>query len=368
MSLESEAALLWSTPNLKPAEVVRLRELLHARLDWSEVLGILATHRTMGVAWHNLLQHLIEERGALLPTYLFKALEVMYKGQLVMAREQIAYSIELLDALSAAGIPCALLKGGAMARMAYPSLGMRVFNDNDLLVETARLAEAGDILRKVGYEQGSWNYGTGTVRPARRSDIMLYPVSSHQTHPYMRPTPSATTLECHRVDLHFSVDLLTSNRTDTLVTDLLSRRVALGDPPLWTLDPVDMAVFGCVHFYKEAIYYNEVARLKDLVLYKLVDVLALLEKPDAPVDPDALASRAIDMGVAEQVYFSLFNLNELFPGHIPGGLLATLRPDTVDYLHEVVDDQNHVYRWAAPVAERFFDSQRFLKLGGAVTP
>jgi Uncharacterised nucleotidyltransferase len=296
------------------------------------------------------------------PRYLFKGLEVTYKGQLIMSREQNAFSLELLDALTAEGIPCAMLKGGAVARMAYPSLGMRVFNDNDILVDHAMLAPTGAVLQSLGYEQGSWNYGRGTVRPALRRDILRFPVGSHQTHPYMRPTPGAQTLECHRLDLHFSVDLMTTNRTDDLVRDLLDRRIQVGEPTMWTLHPVDMTVFCCIHFYKEAIAYDEVARLKDLVLYKLVDLLALLDNPDYPVDHDALVDRSIAMGVPEQVYYALCHADHLFPGRISAGLLAALRPASEEYLHQVTDTDGGIYRWESPIAERFFDSQRFGKL------
>jgi hypothetical protein len=359
MSPETEAALLWSIPRLRPAELDRLRELLYTRLDWTRVLGILATHRTMGVAWHNVLRHLIGERGALVPTYLFKGLEVAYKGQAAIAREQIVSTLELLDALSAEGIPAVVLKGAGVARMAYPDLGMRVFNDNDVLVEHGRIADAGAVLHRLGYVQGSWDYDAGTVRPARRADILKYPVSSHQTHPYQRPVDGPA-LECHRVDLHFSVDLTTSNRTDAVVGDLLRRRVTVGEPPLWTVDPTDMFVFCCVHFAREATHYGEVARLKDLVLYKLVDLLALL---DGAVEPAGIAGRSVEFGATDQAYHALFHLDALFPGRVPPDLLATLRPDAADRVHEVVDGDRRVYRWEAPIVERFFDNRRFTRLG-----
>lgn len=354
--------MLCSTPRLRTEEIPRLRELLYGKPDWNRVLGILATHRTMGTAWYNMLTHLIEERAKLPSTYLFKIPEVTFKGQRIMAREQIDLSLELMAALEAAGVASAMLKGGAVARMAYPSLGMRVFNDNDILVDHRALPEAGAVLRRLGYEQGSWDYRKSVIRPATRASIMSYPVSSHQTHPYMRPTPDALTLECHRVDLHFSVDLMTSNRTDAIVDDLLDRRIAVGDPPLWTLDPVDMTVFGCIHFYKEAAACNEVRRNKDLVLYKLVDLLALLDNTEYPVDPDVLVARAAAMGVTDQVYHALYHLDQLFPGRVPDGLLDRLRPADDTYLDVVIDDDGTRYRWTVPILTRFFDARRHAAL------
>ncbi|WP_214414765.1 nucleotidyltransferase family protein [Sphaerisporangium fuscum] len=370
MSLETETALLWSTPRLEAAEVARLRELLYTDLDWTRVLGVLATHRTMGVAWYNTLEHLIEERGALRPTYFFKGPEVTFKGQRIMAEEQITYSLELFGALGAAGVPCAMLKGGAVASMAYPSLGMRVFNDNDVLVPHSRLAEVGVVMKELGYEQGSWDYAEAKVRPARRSDVILFAINSHQTHPYSRPTPRAATLECHRVDIHFSVDLLTPNRTDDLVSDLLDRRVPVGDPPLWALHQHDMFILACVHYFKEATHHHEVARLKDLVLYKLIDLLAMLTSHEFPLDIVALVSRIRQIGYERPVYFALSHLAELFPARVPPGLAEELRPASTDYVHEVLDEKGRTYRWTTPLATRFFDALRArdLVMDGELSP
>jgi Uncharacterised nucleotidyltransferase len=155
---------------------------------------------------------------------------------------------------------------------------------------------------------------------------------------------------------------LTSNRRDGVVADLLSRRVRLGDPPLWSLDPVDTFIFCCVHFAKEAVYHAEVVRLKDLVLYKLVDLVALLDATDHPIDPPALVSRSTELGLGDQVYHALFHAAQLFRDRVPAALLAALRPADDAYVHEVSDDTGQVYRWTTTVVERFFDIQRLARL------
>lgn len=353
-SLEVETTLLLSRAPLMGPAVDRLRTLLRTRMDWYRVLGLLAAHRTAGVAWANILDHAIEERRELAPSYFLKGLEIVYKGQELSAREQLRHTAALQRTLADEGIGSVLLKGAAVAGMAYARMGMRQFNDNDLLVRADDLASARKLLEKLGYEQGSWNYSTGSVRTAPRRDRLFYSMTSHQTHPYMKATPDDEFLDCHRVDLHFSLDLMTSNRTDALVSELIERSEPILDPPIWTIPRIDMLIFCCVHFYKEAIHHNEVLQLKDLVLYKLADLNALLDDDVL----EALPERAAALGLSDAVYFALHYLDALYPQRVPEQVLSRVRPASTDYVDEVRGSDGTVLRWASTILDRFFDADR----------
>jgi hypothetical protein len=366
---EFELVLLLSLPRPRPAEVDRMLALLNTTLDWNVVMGALAVHRTTGVAWHNILQHAIDQRRTLRPAYFLKTLMLAYRAQRVMAGEQNARSAGVLAALVNAGVRAAILKGGSVASVAYPDPGMRMFYDNDLLVDRAALPAAVEALKTAGYVQGSWDYTARRIVPAARRDVVFFAVHSHQTYPYIKATPEALMMDCHRLDVHFSVDLMTGNRSDGAVSAFLDRRIVVdawagsGTIRLSTLSAVDMLVFGCLHFYKEAIHRNEVLALKDLVLYKLVDILALLEGEAYPVDPAQMLDRAAELGFTREVYYGLHHLDALYSGRVPAELLDRLRPDDLSYLHEVRDGKGTVHRWQRPVAHRFFDIHRLLELG-----
>lgn len=351
---EVEVTLLLSQARLTEAAADRLRALLRTHMDWYRVLGLLAAHRTAGVAWANILDHAIEERRDLAPTYFLKGLEILYKGQELSAQEQLKHTAALQWALDDADVPSVLLKGAAVSGMAYKRMGMRQFKDNDLLIRPDDLAAAGAVLDDLGYEQGSWDYATATVRAAPRKDRLFYSLTSHQTHPYMKPTPADHFSECHRVDVHLSLDLMTGNRTDGLVRELIDRRERLLDLPIWTVSRVDMAIFCCVHFYKEAIHEGEVLQLKDLVLYKLTDLDALLDDDTTA----ALPERTARLDLTEAVYFALHYLNALYPDRIPGPVLSGMRPDSTDYLDEVRARDGSLIRWGSTILDRFFDAGR----------
>ncbi|MGW0521472.1 nucleotidyltransferase family protein [Crossiella sp. NPDC003009] len=359
VSQETELVLLLSLPDPRPDEADAMLKLLNTPLDWNQVLGMLTVHRVIGVAWHNILRFVIAHRQTLRSSYFIKSLKVTAAGQELMAEEQRSRTAEVQAALSAAGVRSAVLKGAAVAAMAYPSPGMRAFHDNDLLVDREQLPAATAALQEAGYVQGSWDYETNSVRPAARRQVMFMAMHSHQTYSYMKPTPEASVLECHRLDVHFSIDLMTGNRSDAAVSALLDNRIELNG--LSVISPTDMLIFSCLHFAREAAHRNEVLALKDLVLYKLVDILALLAGDH---DFSGLAARAEQLGFTKEAYFALHHCAEIFPGRVPTELLDPLRPNDLAYLDEVDDGKTVVHRWQAPMVRRMFDVHRLRELEG----
>ncbi|HET6481775.1 MAG TPA: nucleotidyltransferase family protein, partial [Actinoplanes sp.] len=278
ISKEIELTLLLSLPDPGPGEVTSMLALLNTPLDWNQVLGMLTVHRTIGVGWHNIVRYAVEQRQTLRPSYFLRSLMVTADGQRVKAREQLELTARVQQILERAGARSAVLKGAAVAAMAYPDLGMRMFNDNDLLIDREQLASVVRVLEADGYVQGNWDYATASIRPAPRREVLHMAVNSHQTYPYMKATPDAVMLECHRLDVHLSIDLMTGNRTDDAVALLLDDRIEASG--LTALSATDMLIMTAVHFAREAVHRDEVLMLKDLVLNKLVDVLALLRRPD----------------------------------------------------------------------------------------
>jgi hypothetical protein len=337
-------------------------------LDWSAVLGILFVHRTAGTAWRNLVELGFDAMQTIRPDYLLPTLELAYHAQRRYAADQLERTTRLMRSFDEVGIDCVLLKGGAVARMGYRDPGMRFFGDNDLLFHRADLGRVGTILRDAGYVQGRWDAGEAVIVPAARREIMLHSVHSHETFPYVCATPSAHVATIHEVDVHFSVDLLSSNNTDGTVDDILARRIEVDGPggPVWTPHQEDMFTFVAVHFEREATHISEVASTKDLLLYKLLDLLAMLSSAAYPLDPKAVVRRAEELGMSRELYFSLSYLDEVYPGRVPADLLAASRPATTAYLHEVRDNTGPLHTWQAPLLERFFNPLRQLELADTV--
>ncbi|MBJ8030419.1 nucleotidyltransferase family protein [Bacillus cereus group sp. N21] len=365
LSQEEQLVLLLSKLSLNKTEIENLKKLLYAVLDWNLVLGMLQVHRTSGIAWKNIRDHAIHERKNFKATYFLKSLEIMYKGQYQTALENIELNYQMLKEFENRGVEYTLVKGSIIAQWAYEDFGLRMFNDNDLLISLDKLPEVGKILNELGYVQGSWNYDTNSINLAKRNEVLYLKMNSHQTYPYMMATPDCVFLDCHKVDVQFSVDLMSRNRTEDIVKEMLNRRVKVlvnGKFPMWALQEEDMLFFVCMHFYKEAIYRSEVQIMKDLVLYKMVDIYGLFVNKRFCFNIDTFIGRIKKYGFEKEIYFALHYVNEVFPDIIPQKLLEALRPESIDYLSEVLDSSNAVHKWEDPIVKRFFNMDRVAEL------
>jgi predicted Zn-ribbon and HTH transcriptional regulator len=366
---EVELVLLLSAPVLRAEEVERARFLLGELLDWNRVMGMLVMHRTIGVAWQNLARHGLATAEVFRPDCVLPVVEISARGQELLAHEQAVLAGHLLTALQEAGVRGVVLKGLALAALAYRTLGMRLSQDLDLLVERSDLGRADEVLRGLGYVQGTWNVAAARPEPASRQEVMKHTVYSHETFPYVRGVPDSTVMDRHVVDLHFSIELNTALDSDDAVRRLLSRRRLL-EPmpgvPLWSLSAEDMFVFVCVHFAREARLRTETEELVDLVLYKVVDLLALL---DAGLDVARVARYTGELGMEREVYFALHHVRELYPEKAPELLIEELRPESTTYVDQVQDFASPAHKcqaawrtWRSPVAKRFFDTRRILEI------
>lgn len=359
---EIQLALLLSAPNLRPAEVEELGRLAMAPLDWNKALGILILHKTAAQAWSNLLRHDLATHQRFRPGVALGRLYTIFRSQQILTQENIACDVQITRRLDEASITCAVMKGVAVARMGYRDMGARIFNDNDFLFHREDIPRVGVLLKELGYVQGRWKADSGTIQPAARSEIMLHPLTSHETFPYVRATPEMMLLERHDVDVHFSVDLLTSNRNDDAVRGLLSRRISIeGNESgrLWTLDQHDMFIFLCVHFQREACNRREAEELLDYSLGKLIDLLALMDSTEFPFDLQEVIRRSREQGFEREVFFALTYLRVLYPDRLSEDAVEASRPDgPTDFLHELTYNGEPFYRWPDPIAERFFNPCR----------
>ncbi|MGE6631475.1 nucleotidyltransferase family protein [Bacillus sp. NPDC077027] len=364
LTREEQTVLVLSKPFLRENEIKDMKQLLFEQQDWNLILGMLHVHRTAGIAWKNIKEHAIHLRKEFKATYFLKSLEIMYKGQLETAMDNIKFNDVLFKALDQHGIVYGIVKGSVVGEWAYGDVGLRLFGDNDLFISQEQLHNTEAVLKNLGYIQGSWNYETQTVTPAKRSEILYLIMNSHQTYTYMKPSLECRFMDCHRIDVQFSVDLMSGNRTHEIVRDMLERRIQTtiaNHYPVWTLKEEDMLLFLCIHFYKEAIYLSEVKAMKDLLLYKLLDIYGLFLKENM-LDVTLFVKRTKDYGFEKMVYFAFHYVNEVFPNTISADVMDELRPVSLTYLSEVFDTSEVVHTWDQPIVKRFFHINRSLDI------
>lgn len=119
-----------------------------AEQDWSALLGAIVRHRLSGLAVAAVEQGSLLVGGDQRAELLARHREAMLCA-LALERNLFA----LASALEDASIGFVVLKGPAVAHVAYPDPSWRPFGDIDVLVATDRFVEACRILARLGYRR-----------------------------------------------------------------------------------------------------------------------------------------------------------------------------------------------------------------------
>lgn len=99
-----------------------------------------------------------------------------------MSNEQYKYTSFICDLFDESGINYVLLKGLFDAQYIYEDIGLRSFNDNDILVHPNQVQDAINLLKTHGYIQGKAREQRKII-PANRKDIIKHSLVSHEVFP-----------------------------------------------------------------------------------------------------------------------------------------------------------------------------------------
>lgn len=204
--------------------------------------------------------------------------------------------LEILGAMTGAGVAAMPVKGLVLAEQLYGSLAARPCADLDVLVRPADLPAARDALRSVRFAQRA---------------VPTYKAIVHQFHD---PAWGRGAGQEHvRVELHWA---LWADSERRLGTDGLWARAVDGSllgNPIRMLSPEDTLLHLAIHRTRSA-----------LRLRWVVDVAQLLQRHGATMDWDAYLERAAAAGARTSSWVILTLACDLFGATVPERVLATL--------------------------------------------
>jgi Uncharacterised nucleotidyltransferase len=160
MTPERELVVSCSRIRLAGGTVERIRELTAGPLDWRRVVEIASDHRVLPLLDLNL-----RRSDAVIPQTISKLLTDQLRSNAFLNLQALAEVHELTELLRSVGIPCACLKGPALAVSAYGNINLRQFSDLDILIRKADLESAVELLMTRGYSLAgpSAKRGTGAI-------------------------------------------------------------------------------------------------------------------------------------------------------------------------------------------------------------
>ena len=288
-------ALLWLGQALAGAAP----PLPAANGDWETLLLVASEQRVAGA-----LCGALERAGTLsqVPETYREALELLRTLGRERNAEVIAQARHLADALNAAGVPFALLKGTAhVASGLHSDAGERLLGDIDLLVVPEQLAAAVAALRGAGYavQDAGLLHADGEAR----GDVH-YPPLAHASWPLV-------------VEVHWAV-LPGAGGVALPAPELLqrAREITLpGGASARVLHPADALAYGILH--AELRHWAAVSR--GLQLWNLFDTLLLARALD-PSQRDGVTRRLASPELARALRSHGESLGLLFGEAIPAPL------------------------------------------------
>ena len=201
--------------------------LLPSRAGWAELIEQAEQHRLIPL----LHQYLIQ-------TGLFSSLSgPAQRGMRGRIAEIAARQLSITGALTsilrrcaAAAIPCAPLRGPALATMLDPCLSVRAMDDIDLLIPKRLLGNMISLLADLGYRQIEQRPGF-----AQR---FSYATS------FVRMTPAPLCIDAHWT-LAYPPD---HDRIDMAGAWQRATQRVLEGAPCWTISPSDLIIHLCAHW------------------------------------------------------------------------------------------------------------------------
>lgn len=359
---EEELVVLLSQPFLNAEQEIKFKYLLESYLNWDKVIGMIELHRIAGLAWKNVQKYFFNnDSNRCTCNRLYKYLYNSYKINTIRANEQLNYTYDVCNVLKKNNIKYVLLKGIVISSGLYGDIGLRDFNDNDILISPKDVNAATNLILQLGYLQGESKH-LSKIKKTTRKEKITRSLTSHEVIPFIKNlSPEANFSPQHIVDLHFSINLMSGKRTDNIVEKWIedSIEINIQQKKIYTLKWENMLLFLCEHFYKEATSSRDLTMYKDLLLYKLCDIhyLILFKK----INLEELLTKTKEFELEKQVYFTLKYLEDVFNVKDLKSFIEKIKPKNTSFL-------NHVYYYNSDkiayehtnisLNKRFFDIKK----------
>lgn len=364
--MNNEAALILSSviAGQVPEAEEKCRALLtEERMDWGRLLYYAVHHRVAPIVYKNL-----DRLGLLkqIELQVLNTLKMISKTTKLKNEGVLAEVFGCLETLRGQNCMPILLKGPAVEIMAYQEIGMRTYEDVDLLVRREDAKTVDEVLRASGFLQGEYDQRSRRVTPASRADVLRRSLNTHETAEYVKVIDDDR-IEAVIVDVNFEIfwkgPKAYSERHRIETEALLSQTVEVpagGSRLITTLRPEFQIVQLAAHLFSEAILFffhkNWFRDKHDLQLIKFLDVYMVIHAGN--VNFDVVYDFCVKHDALMPVFYTLSYLNKLFGTKLPKCLSPAGDEDLANWLDAYMDKEGRFYQWQTCFEDRMFDMSK----------
>lgn len=350
--------ILMASVEIDEAQKETLEQLLQGRLDWSEVVFQMITHRTLNMLTYNLKKFGLFEG---LEGELKRMLNLQWAAYRERNKVYAGKLREILHAFAERGLVLTVLKGNLLVNTVYPSLETRTFNDLDFLMQLSDVNPVTEALEGLGYVQGEYDAGSNEIHVSSRKARMVHQMTTHEIQEFIQLCDSPFT---PAVEVDVNHDILWRGNCPYKVPtpELIARAVPIelyGERG-FRLDHADNLIQLCCHLYKEAALMVWITSIKDLKLYKFADLYMYIRKFAAEINWDTFAERVAHYGLEKIVYYNFHYIGLMFEPIVPEHLVERFKPEDLAYLDQYAIENPEPSVWEYDFFTRLFDVNRIL--------
>ncbi|MFH1097382.1 MAG: nucleotidyltransferase family protein [Candidatus Desantisbacteria bacterium] len=272
-------------------------QLMDTPIDWDEVLSLSLKHRMAPLLYHHLTSSIVPSKQ---PQSIMPKLKEIHNQNFNRNKHLYDELHKITTLLHEAEVEALVLKGPVLARLIYPSIGVRCMKDIDLVVKEEHWQRVKECFFSLGYSLPE------TLPELTSSEMVKY-------------TQYFSQIEFSQkghipVEIHFR---------------LFNMGVPKKEPWLFehvrTMDgaPIPSTEILLLHLCVHANTHNFCS------LMLLCDIGAVVQHYGDEIDANCIQKIAAARGITCSVYNSLILVEELLNIPIPEGLKKTLKPGNI---------------------------------------
>ncbi|MCI9541769.1 MAG: nucleotidyltransferase family protein [Lachnospiraceae bacterium] len=332
---------------LKNKSVEKIEEidgLLEEKLDWCVISGQLMNHRLLGYFYEGLTSNQRDK----MPKELRRTTRLLMSKQEEVMKKNYEMYDKLSEKFEKENIRYCALKGLMFCADFY-ELRERRSNDLDIMLLEEDLGKADKIFREFGFIQSFMK--DGEMKEATRKEKICQRLKFHDLVPYVKYEGDSVM----KIDINFRFDS-ENNDIDKEVFDRGVSYYGKNEIEVKGLPFDTNLIFLCIHFYREGRNTIWTKGKRDLLLYKLVDVINMIRVHYDEFIVDKWLTLVKKLHVEEKCYYTFYILDKFYKDEKIEQVLETLTPEDNSYINEVyVEGEDRYIEREKPFVETAFD-------------
>lgn len=343
--LEYKLIFLAAIINKSELEFQELDEILsNKRINWCEVSGQIINHRLCGYFYNGLN----ETQRKKLPKELKAYLKMIVKAQENDFIEKIEILKPILDEFDYYKLNYCGLKGILFNADCY-SLSDRRSNDVDLMVLEQDLKNIDSILRRFGFIQSF--RPNGELVEASKKEKLIQLMNYHDLVPYVKSYNN----KILEIDINFKFDSK-GNDIDSEIFELGIRKYSNSIYSINGLTFDANLLFLCIHFHREATNTIWTNGRRDVVLYKVIDIINFIRFHYKDFNVKKWCDLVIKFNLRKKCFYTFYILNEFIEDAKIEEVINILKPNNEEFINEIyVDGSKEVLKRDRTFLQEAFD-------------